>query len=63
MDGVTDVRELYEEKLRDMSSIVARIDTNYITGLTTIESEMLILGDIEKLMTSDEMELMDKPTE
>lgn len=63
VDGVSDVRELYEENLRDMPSIVARIDTNYITGLATIESEMLILVDIEKLMTSDEMELMDKPTE
>ena len=60
VDGVSDVRELYEENLRDMPTMVTRIDTNYITGLATIAEEMLILVDIEKLMTSDEMELMDK---
>ena len=38
---------------------MTRIDTKYIVGLATVEQEMLILVDIEKLMTSDEMELMD----
>lgn len=61
VDGVSDVRELYEENLRDMPTMVTRIDTNYITGLATIAEEMLILVDIEKLMTSDEMQLMDRP--
>jgi len=63
VDGVSDVRELYEENLRDMPTMVTRIDTNYITGLATIAEEMLILVDIEKLMTSDEMQLMDRPVD
>jgi purine-binding chemotaxis protein CheW len=45
--------------LREVPTLVTRIDTKYIVGLATIEQEMLILVDIEKLMTSDEMQLMD----
>jgi purine-binding chemotaxis protein CheW len=59
VDGVSDVRELREEHLREVPALVTRIDTKYIVGLATIEQEMLILVDIEKLMTSDEMELME----
>jgi purine-binding chemotaxis protein CheW len=36
-----------------------RIDTKYIVGLATMESQMLILADIEQLMSSQEMELLD----
>ncbi len=63
VDGVSDVRELYEENLREMPTLVTRINTNYVIGLATVESEMIILVDIERLMASDEMELMDKPAE
>lgn len=59
VDGVSDVRELRDEHLREVPTLVTRIDTKYIVGLATIEQEMLILVDIEKLMTSDEMQLMD----
>lgn len=59
VDGVSDVRELREEHLREVPALVTRIDTKYIVGLATVEQEMLILVDIEKLMTSQEMELMD----
>lgn len=59
VDGVSDVRELREEHLREVPALVTRIDTKYIVGLATIEQEMLILVDIEKLMTSDEMQLID----
>jgi purine-binding chemotaxis protein CheW len=63
VDGVSDVRQLYEEHLRDMPTMVTRIDTAYIVGLATFEQEMLILVDIEKLMTSPEMELMDQASD
>jgi purine-binding chemotaxis protein CheW len=59
VDGVSDVRELRDEHLREVPTLVTSIDTKYIVGLATIEQEMLILVDIEKLMTSDEMQLMD----
>ena len=33
--------------------------TEYLTGLGTVDGRMLILMDIEKLMTSKEMELIE----
>jgi purine-binding chemotaxis protein CheW len=38
---------------------VTSIDTKYIVGLATVEQQMLILVDIEQLMSSQEMELLD----
>lgn len=60
VDGVSDVRELFDEHMREMPSMMTRIGTDYIIGLATIGEDMLILLNIEKLMTSDEMELSDK---
>jgi purine-binding chemotaxis protein CheW len=59
VDGVSDVMALKEEQLRDVPSLVTSIDTKYIVGLATVEEQMLILVDIEKLMSSEEMELID----
>lgn len=59
VDGVSDVMELKEDQLRDVPSLVTNIDTKYLTGLATVEEQMLILVDIEKLMSSEEMELID----
>ncbi|MEE9330696.1 MAG: chemotaxis protein CheW [Methylophilaceae bacterium] len=59
VDGVSDVMALKEEQLSDVPSLVASIDTKYIVGLATVEEQMLILVDIEKLMGSEEMELID----
>ena len=59
VDGVSDVMALKEEHLRDVPSLVTSIDTKYIVGLATVEQQMLILVDIERLMSSDEMQLME----
>ena len=59
VDGVSDVMDLKEDQLRDVPSLVTSIDTKYIVGLATVEQQMLILVDIEQLMGSQEMELID----
>lgn len=59
VDGVSDVKALKEEQIRDVPSLVSNIDTKYIVGLATVEEQMFILVDIEQLMSSDEMALMD----
>lgn len=59
VDGVSDVMALKEEQLREVPSLVTSIDTKYIVGLATVEEHMLILVDIERLMSSDEMQLID----
>lgn len=59
VDGVSDVKALKEEQLREVPSLVTSIDTKYIVGLATVEEHMLILVDIERLMSSQEMQLID----
>ena len=59
VDGVSDVMELKEDQIRDVPTLVTSIDTKYIVGLATVEEQMLILVDIEQLMSSQEMELLD----
>ncbi len=59
VDGVSDVIALKEDQIRDVPSLVTSIDTKYIVGLATLEQRMLILVDIEQLMTSQEMALVD----
>jgi len=59
VDGVSDVMNLKGKDLRSVPDIVSSIDTKYITGLATVEEKMFILVDIEQLMTSNEMALID----
>jgi purine-binding chemotaxis protein CheW len=59
VDGVSDVMGLQEDQLRAVPDIVTSIDTRYITGLATVDEKMFILVDIEQLMNSQEMALMD----
>ncbi len=59
VDGVSDVMNLQESQIRAVPDIVSSIDTKYITGLATVDEKMFILVDIEQLMSSKEMELMD----
>jgi len=40
-------------------SLVSNIDTKYIVGLASVEEQMFILVDIEQLMSSQEMALID----
>jgi purine-binding chemotaxis protein CheW len=60
VDGVSDVMALKEEQIGDVPSLVTSINTKYIVGLATVEEQMFILVDIEKLMSSEEMELIEK---
>jgi purine-binding chemotaxis protein CheW len=59
VDGVSDVMNLKGNQVRTVPDIVSSIDTKYITGLATVEDKMFILVDIEQLMTSHEMALID----
>ena len=59
VDGVSDVMILQPSQIRAVPDIVSSIDTKYITGLASVEEKMFILVDIEHLMNSKEMELVD----
>lgn len=59
VDGVSDVITLESEQIRPTPGLGAVIDTEYIMGLGTIDERMLIMIDIEKLMSSHDMGLIE----
>ena len=59
VDGVSDVIALKPEQIKTAPQFGATLDTQYLMGLGTVDERMLILVDIEKLMSSSEMELVD----
>lgn len=60
VDGVSDVLILQKNQISDAPQFGSSIlSTEYLTGIGTIDERMLILVDIEKLMTSEEMALVD----
>ena len=59
VDGVSDVITLTAEQLKPAPEFSAALDTQYITGLGTVDERMIIVMDIEKLMTSRDMELVE----
>jgi purine-binding chemotaxis protein CheW len=63
VDTVSDVISLTEKEIKAAPSFNSTIDTDFIFGLGTQDHRMLVLVDIEKLMTSSEMALMDGATQ
>lgn len=61
VDSVSDVVSLAADSVRPTPEFAsATFDTRYITGLGTLGDSMLILLDIEKLMTGADMALVDR---
>jgi purine-binding chemotaxis protein CheW len=61
VDAVSDVVALGADSIRPAPEFATSVfDTKYITGLGTVEGRMLILLDIEKLVTGTEMALVDE---
>ena len=58
VDGVSDVVELDPEEMRPAPEFGSAIDTRFITGLGTRDERMLILLDIEKLLGSADIGLI-----
>ncbi len=59
VDGVSDVLSLTNEQIRPAPEFAVTLATEYLTGLGSLGERMLILVDIEKLLSSEEMSLID----
>jgi purine-binding chemotaxis protein CheW len=63
VDSVSDVLELDEKQIKPAPEFNSMLEAGYITGLGTVESSegqrMLILVDIEKLMSGADMGLVE----
>jgi purine-binding chemotaxis protein CheW len=66
VDSVSDVLELGKDSIKPAPEMSSAVDTRFITGIGTVkagdEQRMLILMDIEALMSSAEMGLIDAST-
>ena len=59
VDSVSDVLELNKDQIRPAPEMAtSAVDTNFITGIATVAERMLILMDIEGLMSSADMGLI-----
>ena len=59
VDSVSDVIELGGEQIRPAPEMNTSVDTTFITGIASVAERMLILMDIEALMSSADMGLID----
>jgi len=59
VDSVSDVLELSGEHIKPAPEMNTSVDTTFITGIGSVGERMLILMDIEALMSSADMGLMD----
>lgn len=59
VDSVSDVIDLDINQISNVPALVSTIDTRHLVGLATIDEQMLIIVDIEKLMSPQELSLFD----
>lgn len=59
VDGVSEVLSLLPEQIRPVPELGAAVSTDYLTGLASLDDRMIILLDIQRLMNSEEMGLIE----
>jgi len=61
VDGVSDVTSLCADQIKPKPQFSAAVDADHIVGLGTVDGRMLILIDIERLVSSGELALGQSP--
>lgn len=59
VDSVSDVLELSREAIKPAPEMNNQVDMSYLTGIANVGERMLILMDIQALMSSTDMGLID----
>ncbi|MDH4192509.1 MAG: chemotaxis protein CheW, partial [Betaproteobacteria bacterium] len=59
VDGVSDVAMLTAEQIKPAPEL-GTLDTKFVTGMGTIAERMLILVDIERLLSAADMQLFEQ---
>ncbi|MDC8756540.1 chemotaxis protein CheW [Janthinobacterium fluminis] len=60
VDRVSDVTTLLPEQIKQAPDMGGALNTDYVIGLGTLDERMLILVDIDQLMSSPEMGLIER---
>jgi purine-binding chemotaxis protein CheW len=59
VDSVSDVLQLSQDLIKPAPEMNTTVDTGFITGIASVGERMLILMDIEALMSGADMGLME----
>jgi len=62
VDGVSDVLTLTPEQISPAPKFGASVKTEYLTGLGSVDERMLILVDIERMLTTDVLDVAARVT-
>ncbi|MGO1343775.1 MULTISPECIES: chemotaxis protein CheW [Chromohalobacter] len=60
VDGVSDVMTLTSDQIKPAPEFGETLSADYLSGLGSLEDRMLVIVDIEKLLTSEEMALVEQ---
>jgi purine-binding chemotaxis protein CheW len=60
VDSVSDVIALPLEAIREAPRFGSAINTEFISGMATVDGNMLIVVDIQKLMSSEDLQLIEQ---
>jgi purine-binding chemotaxis protein CheW len=60
VDSVSDVIAVPQAEIREAPRFGSAINTEFISGMATVDGRMLILVDIERLLSSDDLQLLDQ---
>jgi len=60
VDAVSDVTTLAPEQIKPAPDLGSSLNTEHIVGLGTVDERMLILVDIDRMMSSEEMGLIER---
>lgn len=63
VDGVSDVMTLTPEQIKPAPEFGVTLSSDFLSGLGSLDDRMLVIVDIDKLLTSDEMELIEHVAE
>jgi purine-binding chemotaxis protein CheW len=59
VDTVSDVANIPIESIQDTPHFTAKIETDFIKGIGQLENRLVIILDVERIMTSDEIRSLD----
>ena len=59
VDGVSDVMTLTPDQIKPAPEFGVTLSSDFLSGLGSLDDRMLVMVDIDKLLTSEEMALVD----
>ena len=59
VDTVSDVANIPVDTIQDTPHFTAKIETDFIKGIGQLDSRLVIILDVERIMSADEMRSMD----